>query len=67
VAHKIAYLDALAAEGYLKIYTDVATGTKSDRPQWNEFLKDLRPGDCGATTSGATLTSTRVSCVVSLS
>jgi len=58
VAHKIAYarvstadqnpalqLDALAAEGYLKIYTDVATGTKSDRPQWNECLKDLRPGD----------------------
>jgi len=58
VAHKIAYarvstadqnpelqLDALAAEGCLKIYTDVATGTKSDRPQWNECLKDLRPGD----------------------
>jgi hypothetical protein len=58
VAHKIAYarvstadqnpdlqLDALAVEGYLKIYTDVATGTKADRPQWNECLKDLRPGD----------------------
>jgi DNA invertase Pin-like site-specific DNA recombinase len=58
VAHKIAYarvstadqnpdlqLDALAAEGYLKIYTDVAAGTNSDRPQWNECLKDLRPGD----------------------
>jgi DNA invertase Pin-like site-specific DNA recombinase len=58
VAHKIAYarvstadqnpqlqLDALAAEGCLKIYTDVATGTTSDRPQWNECLKDLRPGD----------------------
>ena len=58
MAHKIAYarvstadqnpalqLDALAAEGYLKIYTDVATGTNSDRPQWNECLKDLRPGD----------------------
>ena len=58
MAHKIAYarvstadqnpdlqLDALAAEGYLKIYTDVATGTTSDRPQWNECLKDLRPGD----------------------
>lgn len=41
-------LDALAAEGYLKIYTDVATGTKADRPQWNECLRDLRdlrPGD----------------------
>ncbi len=22
------------SEGYLKIYTDVATGTKADRPQW---------------------------------
>jgi DNA invertase Pin-like site-specific DNA recombinase len=51
VAHKIAYarvstadqnpalqLDALTAEGCLKIYTDVATGTKSDRPQWTEGL-----------------------------
>jgi DNA invertase Pin-like site-specific DNA recombinase len=58
MAHKIAYarvstadqnpdlqLDALAAEGCLKIYTDVATGTKADRPQWNECLKDLRPYD----------------------
>jgi DNA invertase Pin-like site-specific DNA recombinase len=58
VAHKIAYarvstadqnpdlqLDALAAEGYLKIYTDTATGTNSDRPRWNACLKDLRPGD----------------------
>jgi DNA invertase Pin-like site-specific DNA recombinase len=35
----------LAAEGYLKIYTDVATGTKVDRPQWNKCLHDLRPGD----------------------
>jgi DNA invertase Pin-like site-specific DNA recombinase len=58
VAHKIAYarvstadqnpdfqLDALAAESYLKIYTNVATGTKADRPQWNECLKNRRPGD----------------------
>ena len=58
MTHKIAYarvstadqntdlqLDTLAAEGYLKIYTDVATGTKVDRPQWNKCLHDLRPGD----------------------
>ncbi|WP_432830533.1 recombinase family protein [Dactylosporangium sp. CA-092794] len=38
-------LDALAAEGCLKIYTDNATGTKADRPQWNACLADLRPGD----------------------
>jgi Site-specific recombinases, DNA invertase Pin homologs len=58
VAHKIGYarvstadqdprlqLDALAAEGCLKIYTDTATGTKADRPQWNLCLADLRPAD----------------------
>jgi DNA invertase Pin-like site-specific DNA recombinase len=38
-------LDALAAEGCLKTYTDTATGTKADRPQWNACLADLRPGD----------------------
>jgi DNA invertase Pin-like site-specific DNA recombinase len=38
-------LDALAAENCLKIYTDKATGTKADRPQWNACLADLHPGD----------------------
>ena len=38
-------LDAMAAEGCLKVYTYTATGTKADRPQWQECLKDLRPGD----------------------
>ncbi len=38
-------LDALALEGCLKTFTDIATGTKADRPQWNLCLKDLRPGD----------------------
>ena len=38
-------LDALAAEDCLKIYKDVATGTKADRPQWQACLDDLRPGD----------------------
>jgi len=38
-------LDVLAAEDCLKIYQDVATGTKADRPQWNSCLADLRPGD----------------------
>jgi DNA invertase Pin-like site-specific DNA recombinase len=58
VGHKIGYarvstadqdpqlqLDALAAEDCLKIYKDVATGTKADRPQWQACLDDLRPGD----------------------
>jgi DNA invertase Pin-like site-specific DNA recombinase len=58
MAHKIGYarvsttdqdprlqLDALDAEGCLKTYTDKATGTKADRPQWNACLGDLRPGD----------------------
>jgi len=38
-------LDALSAENCLKTYTDTATGTKADRPQWNTCLADLRPGD----------------------
>lgn len=38
-------LDALAAEGCLKVYQDTATGTKADRPAWNACLDDLRPGD----------------------
>jgi len=38
-------LDALSAENCLKTYTDTATGTKADRPQWNACLTDLRPGD----------------------
>jgi DNA invertase Pin-like site-specific DNA recombinase len=58
MAHKIGYarvstadqdpqlqLDALEAEGCLKIYKDIATGTKADRPNWNLCLEDLRPGD----------------------
>ncbi len=38
-------LDALSAENCLKTYTDTASGTKADRPQWNACLADLRPGD----------------------
>ena len=38
-------LDALAGENCLKIYTDRASGTKADRPQWNLCLADLRAGD----------------------
>ncbi len=38
-------LDALATEGCLKVYTDTATGTKADRPQWSACLADLRRGD----------------------
>lgn len=38
-------LDALTAEGCLKIYPDKITGTKADRPQWNACLADLRRGD----------------------
>ncbi len=34
-------LDALSAENCLKTYTDTATGTKADRPQWNACLADL--------------------------
>jgi len=40
-----AQLDALAGEDCLKTYTDHASGTKADRPQWQACLADLRPGD----------------------
>ncbi len=33
-------LDELAAEDCLKSYTDTATGTKADRPEWNKCLAD---------------------------
>ena len=36
-------LDALNAEGCLKIYTDTATGTRSDRPQWNAAWPTYAP------------------------
>ncbi len=58
VGHKIGYarvsttdqdpqlqLDALNAEGCLRIYKDTATGTKADRPQWILCLDNLHPGD----------------------
>lgn len=38
-------LDALACAGCLKVYTDYASGTKADRPQWSACLNDLRAGD----------------------
>ncbi len=38
-------LDALALQDCLKIYTDRASGTKADRPQWTACLADLRPDD----------------------
>lgn len=38
-------LDALALENCLKVYSDIATGTRADRPQWAACLEELRPGD----------------------
>ncbi|MDQ2710417.1 MAG: recombinase family protein, partial [Actinomycetota bacterium] len=38
-------LDALAAADCLKVFTDRASGTKADRPQWNACLAELRAGD----------------------
>lgn len=35
----------LTLRGAEKIYTDVYTGTKSDRPELDRLLKDLKPGD----------------------
>lgn len=38
-------LQALEKEGCEKIYKDKFTGTKTDRPQFNELLKVLKEGD----------------------
>ncbi|MGI8415959.1 MAG: recombinase family protein [Nakamurella sp.] len=38
-------IDALNAAGCLKVYKDVATGTRADRPRWMRCLEDLRVGD----------------------
>jgi DNA invertase Pin-like site-specific DNA recombinase len=38
-------LDALLAADCLTVFTDRASGTKADRPQWNACLAELRAGD----------------------
>lgn len=40
-----AQIQALEKEGCDKIYTDTFTGTKTDRPQFNILLKELKKGD----------------------
>jgi len=38
-------VDRLEAAGCEKVFTDVASGTKSSRPQWDEARRYLRGGD----------------------
>ena len=40
-----AQLQALEKEGCEKIYSDKFTGTKTDRPQFNELIQILKEGD----------------------
>jgi DNA invertase Pin-like site-specific DNA recombinase len=40
-----AQLQALEKEGCDKIYSDKFTGTKTDRPQFNKVLEELKEGD----------------------
>ncbi|MDA6584472.1 recombinase family protein, partial [Escherichia coli] len=37
--------DALTAAGCFKIWTDVASGAKEDRPELAAVIEHLRPGD----------------------
>ena len=38
-------IDALQKDGCEKIYTEIMSGTKSDRPKLQELLNNLRSGD----------------------
>ena len=38
-------IDALKQAGCEKIFTDIISGAKSERPNLNEMLKQLRSGD----------------------
>lgn len=40
-----AQTDALVAAGAIEVYTDVYTGTTTDRPELKRLLNELRPGD----------------------
>lgn len=40
-----AQTDALTAAGAAEVYTDVYTGTTTDRPELDRLLQELRPGD----------------------
>lgn len=40
-----AQTDALKTAGAAEVYTDVYTGTTTDRPELDRLLKELRPGD----------------------
>jgi DNA invertase Pin-like site-specific DNA recombinase len=38
-------MDALKQAGCLKIFTDKLTGSRMDRPGWEDLLEYIRPGD----------------------
>jgi DNA invertase Pin-like site-specific DNA recombinase len=38
-------IDALTKAGCDKIYRDIASGARAERPALNEMIRNLRPGD----------------------
>nr|WP_211256274.1 recombinase family protein [Edaphobacter aggregans] len=38
-------IDALKAAGCKKIFTDKMTGSRMDRPGWDQLMEYVRPGD----------------------
>jgi len=38
-------IDALKAAGCKKIFTDKMTGSRMDRPSWDQLMEYIRPGD----------------------
>jgi DNA invertase Pin-like site-specific DNA recombinase len=43
--HLDAQLDALQQDGCAKVFTDIMTGSRMDRPGWDRLLEYVRPGD----------------------
>jgi DNA invertase Pin-like site-specific DNA recombinase len=43
--HLDSQLDALQEAGCAKVFTDIMTGSRMDRPGWDRLLEYMRPGD----------------------
>lgn len=54
--HLDSQLDALQQAGCAKVFTDIMTGSRMDRPGWDRLLEYVRPGDTVAVTELSRMT-----------